>query len=307
MAGNSTRRLTALLSALLLFLAGCTAQQDFRVVRQQDQQDAAVHRGGVPVPAIKTWLCYYDDSQGPEAYSLFDLVVLDGHHHPPLVRASGSSPLFLGYLSVGEVEASGPLWSAASGQPYLVKRNEFWDSWIVDVRDPAWQQLVFENADSILSQGFDGLFLDTFDSSLGLLEGDKGQAYQGTTEALRHILSTLRNKHPAKLLAVNRGLPALPSLAPLIDFVVIEDLFSYYADAEQGYVKVDAQTRDILLGQAAEGVRINPDLTVLTLDYADSDQIDLAREAIDFSRARGFIPYVSTIALDQVFFHTLHY
>ena len=300
-------RLLAVPLSLMLFLVGCKAQPDFRVALQQEQEEASVPRSGVPVPPIKTWLCYYDDRQGPEEYSRFDLVVLDGHHHPPLVRTSGDHPLFLGYLSVGEVDVTGPLWSAARGQPFIVQYDEFWDSWIVDVRDPAWQQLVYEDADAILSQGFDGLFLDTIDSSLSLLEGDEKLTYQGTVEALQHILNSLRTKHPGKYIAINRGLDALPSLAPLIDIVVIEDLYSYYPDDEQGYIKVDRQARDLLLSQAEEGVRINPNLTILTLDYADSDQVDLAREAIDFSRAKGFIPYVSTIELDQIFNHTLHY
>lgn len=263
-------------------------------------------REGGHLPLIKTWLCYYGDRHDAKTYARFDLVVLDGYQHPPLLKVSGKRPLFLGYLSVGEVGVGSPLWSVASDQPYLVKQNKFWNSWVVDVRDSSWQQVVFENADRILSQGFDGLFLDTMDSSLSLLQGDGARTYQGTTEALQHMVDSLRAKHPAKYIAVNRGLPSLPSLAPAIDLVLIEGLYSSFAGAEQGYVKVDQQTRDILLAQVEEGVNVNPSLTVLTLDYADSTQVDLAQEAIAFSRSKGFIPYVSTLELDQIFLHTLN-
>lgn len=295
---NRTLLTLFLACACVLSLTGCSKAQDL------EQEAVSAPRSGLP--SIKTWLCYYGDRHDPETYSRFDLVVLDGSQHPSQLRMPGKRPVFLGYLSVGEVGAGSPMWSVAKAQPYLVKHNEFWDSWLVDVRNPAWQRLLFENADRILSQGFDGLFLDTIDSSLSLLDGDGGKTYQGTNEALRHILESLRAMHPGKYIAVNRGLPVLPFLAPVIDLVLIEGLYSSFAGAEKGYARVDGQTRDLLLRQVAEGVRINPSLTVLTLDYADSTQVELAKEAIAFSRSRGFSPYVSTLALDQIFLHTLN-
>jgi len=61
----------------------------------------------------------------------------------------------------------------------------------------------------------------------------------------------------------------------------------------------------MLLHYAEEGLKVNPNLGILTLDYAANDQIDLALEAISYSRKKGFIPYVSTYELDQIFFYTL--
>ena len=54
-----------------------------------------------------------------------------------------------------------------------------------------------------------------------------------------------------------------------------------------------------------KGLALNSSLTVLTMDYAAADQPDLAREAIRFSRAQGYVPYVSTLELDQIFLYTL--
>jgi len=69
---------------------------------------------------------------------------------------------------------------------------------------------------------------------------------------------------------------------------------------------VDEKTRETLLTQVREGLQVNPKLTVLTLDYAGEGDRPLAMEAISFSRKHGFVPYVSTYKLDQIFFYTLH-
>ncbi len=258
-------------------------------------------------PKVRTWLCYYGSVFGSDVYTQFDLVVLDGHKHPPLKHTRNDHPIILGYISIGEVDEKGPLWELARGQPYLVKRNVFWESWIVDVRDPAWQRLLFEVAiPAVLEQGFDGLFLDTPDSSLSLLHGKDREKFEGVEEALEEIVKGIRDRYPKKYIVINRGLPVLPRIAPYLDFVVVEDLYSYYAGHREGYVRVSPETRNVLLKQVNAGLRVNPELTVLTLDYAGNGQIALAKEAIAFSRERGFIPYVSTYELDQVFYYTLN-
>ncbi len=257
---------------------------------------------------IKNWLCYYGNTFGPDMYSRFDLVVLDGTTHPPLPdKDDKHKPIVLGYVNVGEVDTKSPFWSFAKDKPYLVKKDDFWDSWIVDIRDPSWQQFLFEIAiPSVIEQGFDGLFLDTFDSSLSLLEGEDGEKFMGIEDALAKITMRIKAEYPEILVAINRGLPALPYFEEYIDFVVVEDLYSYYEDHDKGYIKVDDTSQKILLEQVSKGLRVNPDLVVLSLDYVSTEQMETAKNAISFSRKKGFIPYVSTYKLDQIFFYTLH-
>ncbi len=257
---------------------------------------------------IKNWLCYYGNTFGPDIYSSFDLVVLDGTNHPPLPdKYDKDKPIILGYVNIGEVDTKSPLWSIAKDKPYLVQKDDFWNSWIVDIRDPSWQQLLFEIAiPSIIEQGFDGLFLDTIDSSLSLLERNDSEKFKGIKDALAEITMRIKAEYPEIFVAVNRGLPALSYISKYIDFVVIEDLYSYYADHDNGYIKVDDTSQKILLELVSEGTRINQDLVVLTLDYVSTEQLETAKNAIRFSRKKGFIPYVSTYKLDQVFLYTLH-
>ncbi len=256
---------------------------------------------------MKNWLCYYGASFGPDIYGKFDMVVLDGHNHPPLPDKKGGKPVVCGYLSLGEVNVNSYLWPLVKGKPFLVKKNEQWDSWIVDVRDAEWRRILFETAlPDIFKQGFDGVFLDTIDSSLSLENGVNSSDFPGTSEALKDIIAGMRNKFPGKFIIVNRGLPLLPDIAANIDFVVVESLFSFYAGHAKGYIYVDHDTRQILLNQVEKGTGFNKKLVVLTLDYAGEDDFKLAKEAIEFSRKRGFIPYVSTYLLDQIFLHTLN-
>ncbi len=276
------------------------AEGRFKALFGKDKPSAADDTG------IKTWLCYYGAVFGYDVYSKFDLVVLDAHRHPALKHNHKGRPVLLAYLSVGEVNTKSALWPDAKEKSFLVKRNDFWDSWLVDIRDPAWQSLLFDKAiPPIFEKKFDGLFLDTFDSSLSLQRGEGKEAYQGTAEALVHIVKKMKESNPLKLIAVNRGLPVLPAIAAHIDFVIIEDLYSYYAGADKGYITVDLNTRKILLEETQKGLEINPQLIVLTLDYAAADQYHLAEKAISLSRKKGFIPYVSTYKLDQVFYFTL--
>ncbi len=248
----------------------------------------------------RTWLCYYGDAFEFKHYSPFDLVVFDGHRHPPLKHKSNGYPKYLGYLSLGETHGKGPLWSHTKGKPYLVKKNEDWNSWLVDVRDPAWHSLLFEKAiPQIFDSGFDGLFIDTIDSSLSLQS-------PGIEDALLKIIKRIRDTYPGKLIAVNRGLPLLPRIAHYIDFVVVEDLYSYFSFEEKDYIKVTNETRNILLDQVAAGLKANKNLIVLTLDYAGLKQPKVVEEAIRFSKKRGFIPYVSTYQLDEIFNYTLN-
>jgi len=255
---------------------------------------------------IKNWLCYYGNRYGPDIYSRFDLVVFDGTYHPPLEKKKNGKPIYLGYVSIGEVDKNGPLWYLAKDQPFLLHTNQFWNSRLVDVRDMQWQEILFETAiPAVLNRGFDGLFLDTFDSALSLLYGKDAGKYEDVPKALSDITRKIREKYPDKFIAVNRGLPLLPLIAGQIDFIVAEDLFSFYSDEKMAYVPVDAQTRKILIQQLETGLRVNPKLTVLSLDYAEAHQMKLIKDAIHFSKKRDFIPYVSTVQLDDIFFHAL--
>ncbi len=255
---------------------------------------------------LKTWLCYYGLDAAPEDYASFDLVIFDSTFHPPLVRREGGGPVLLGYLSVAEVLEEGPFWSRVEGRDILIRKKDFWNSWVLDVRDSAWQNtLVREAVPEILEQGFDGVFLDTLDSALGLELWSGETGYRGTAEALVRLIQAIRRTVPDALIAVNRGLPVLADTAQWVDALVLEGLSLVYEGPGAGYVPVDPDHQSRLLSQLETGLEDRPELPVLTLDYAPEDRPDLAKRAIAFAREKGFVPYVSTFKLDRIHRHTL--
>jgi len=254
---------------------------------------------------INTWVCYYGNTLGPERYAPFDMAVLDGLNPPPLIRSDGK-PMYLGYVSIGEVHGSGPYWELARGRRFLAGENKAWNSWIVDIRDPQWQSILLnEILPAVAAKGFDGFFLDTIDSALHLAEGKEGEKFAGVEQAAVALIGKMRKRYPDKRIAVNRGLRILPVLARNIDFVIIENLYSYYDGKDEIHRRVDTETQRILLQQVRAGLAIKPALTVLTIDYASPRDKALADEAIAFSREKGFIPYVGNHLLDAIYEFTL--
>lgn len=61
--------------------------------------------------------------------------------------------------------------------------------------------------------------------------------------------------------------------------------------------------RSFLIAKANSALKANPELVVLTLDYVPAGEKLEIVKAYDFSRNLGFIPYVSTPALNEVFIH----
>ena len=254
---------------------------------------------------IRNWVCYYGTQEKPEAYNRFDLVVLDGFTSPVPAHTADGKPLLLGYVSVGEVAESAPYWDTVRNKSFLVKKNDTWQSWIVDLRDRQWQTLLLERLmPAVAARGFDGFFLDTLDSVLFLAHGRQGADFAGMDEAAIAFVKKLRKQYPEKLIAVNRGLPILAKIAPYIDYIVIENLYSQ-CHKEKGCHRVDEATQNVLLEQVSSGLRGTSGVTVLTVDYASTSQEALAREAITYSRKKGFVPYVGSYLLDEIFFYTL--
>ncbi len=255
---------------------------------------------------FNTWLCNYGTSFGPAEYGRFDLVVLDGLRHPPLVRREPGKPVLLGYVTVGESDPSSPTWMLAQNQGFVAGTNDNWGSLVIDMRSAKWQAILLDLViPKVLAQGFDGILLDTIDSALALAEGKDAAKYYGMRESILEFLRTVRTRYPNIHICMNRGLELLPEAAPFINSLLIEDLSYEYDFDKKEYRAVKQQVRQALVAAARKGLAANPALTVLTLDYATPDQKERIKAAISYSRSKGFVPYVSTLALDKVYYHTL--
>ncbi|WP_432736740.1 endo alpha-1,4 polygalactosaminidase [Maridesulfovibrio sp. FT414] len=251
---------------------------------------------------ISSWACYYGSDDRTSELLGFDLcVVAESGQDPVPLRRQGKKVLV--YVSLGELHGNSPYLEQARSQELLSRYNENWDSWVVDVRRPEWRELVLTRLiPDALARGYDGLFFDTLDSPIDMQRCDP-DAYKGTERACVELVRDIHRKFPGMLLCQNRGFEIIRRTAPYLDYLLIEGLsFSMDLDSDSA-VPVSGSDRDFLLTKTDEARKANRKLVVLSLDYAPAADSKAVSAACEFSRKQGFVPYVSTPALDEVFIH----
>ncbi len=252
--------------------------------------------------AVESWACYYGSEDRTDDLSGFDLLVsAPGGQDPAPLRAKGVKVLV--YVSLGEVAANGPYFEEAKHLDLLVRYNENWDSWVVDVRRPEWAELLFSRIiPDALSAGYDGLFFDTLDSPIDMQRRDP-DTYKGTERACVDLVRGIKIKFPKLLLCQNRGFEIVRRTAPYLNYLLIEGLSSSMDLSTSVRRDVSDEERNFLISKAKAALKVNSKLVVLTLDYVPAGEKQEILKAYDFSRKMGFIPYVSTPALNEVFIH----
>jgi polysaccharide biosynthesis protein PelA len=284
-----TRRLLA--AALVLGLGGASAPAASSIR---------------PLAGVRTWAVYY--AAAPEAaadLARFDVVVLDPHAHPPLPLVKRHGSLLLTYVSLGEVNTNHPEYAAIAGEPWVLSPNPSWpDARGLDVRAPGYERWLLDRVvPGALAGPVNGLFLDTADTALDLEQADP-RRFKGAARALERVLAEMKRRHPRALLMINGGLPIAERLPTVLDAVALESIWTDYDFKAKAYrvrPAEEAESRALLLNRV-----VVLGLPVFTLEYtAAARGAPWPAELIQRSRARGFIPYVSTIGLDQVSTHTL--
>ena len=259
-----------------------------------------------PLAGVRTWVVYY--AAAPEAsadLARFDVVVLDPHGHPPfpLVKRHGS--LVLTYVSLGEVNTSHPAYAAIAGEPWVLSPNPSWpDARRLDVRAPAYERWLLDRVvPAALAGPVNGLFLDTADTALDLERTDP-RRFEGAARALERVLVEMKRRNPRALLMINGGLPLVERLATVLDAVAVESIWTDYDFVAKAYLVRSDDEAELRAGLLTRVLGLG--LPVFTLEYTAAERdAPWPAELIRRSRARGFIPYVSTIELDQVSTHTL--
>lgn len=265
---------------LLLFLLGCLA---------------------LPAATAADWVVYYDDAEPAESFFDYDLIVFDSKYHPPIRPLSERGKTVLGYLSVGEVESHRPWFQEVREQGLLIEENPNWPgSHFVDVRDPRWRARVVEELiPQLVDQGFDGVFLDTLDNPL-YLEAREPERFAGMTTAAIDLVRTIRRHYPYLEIMVNRAYELLPQVAPDIDRVLGESVYTDYDFDTETYRRVDTELYREQVERLQDLKSKNPDLAIHTLDYWDPDDPEGIARIYAKQRANGFRPYVATLALDRL-------
>jgi len=141
--------------------------------------------------------------------------------------------------------------------------------------DPAWPERVRSRAESALSSGFAGLFLDRLDVG------------PRPPEDVLGLVAALRRECGSRYLMASGGFALLPRLAELVDGVLFESfttrcLGSGYAPWPLDVLDEHARVAERLLGY---------DVNLHALDYAEDDA--LATYAVDRARQFGMTCFVT--------------
>jgi uncharacterized protein (TIGR01370 family) len=230
------------------------------------------------------WACYYADSAPLSTLTKFDLLVFDSDSHPAIAPLKERGKTVVGYLSIGEVNATRSYYTEARAQNLVLAENKNWkNSFFVDVRNPQWSRRVLEDLiPKILFRGFDGVFLDTVDNA-PYLEATEPQRYRGMADAMVTLIKAIRQNYPNIKIVVNRGFDILPKIEGDIDMVLGESI-------------VESQVAAL-----KELKKRQPSVTILTLDYVDPKDRNAVIQAYRRQRANGFNPYVSTRELNMIY------
>jgi len=163
---------------------------------------------------INRFVVYYGRGKA-EDLARFNLAVVEPSAQTPasLKTLHEAKTLVLAYISVVEVYPDScefmalkkeDFLQAGGGKPLV---NTVYGNWMADLRSERWRGLLRRKAGSLLSSGYDGLFLDTIGNAEhpALLPADR----DGLIMAAVSLVKELREEHADRVLVQNNGLERL--------------------------------------------------------------------------------------------------
>ena len=256
---------------------------------------------------VTSFVCHY--GMFTETIGKFDVAILESANITPQqlewLREQGT--FTIGYISVGEdttlrtLDGQGPGGYASffiddgTGQP---RRNHNWNSYFVDAGNGLWQQQVIERARDLLNMGFDGIFLDTIDTA---------DIFPETREGMARLIRRLRENFPDAKIVANRGMFMMEDFAPYISGMMFEAFSGGFNFALQEYTVHTGGDLEWTVAQAnaINAIRLEHYFPVFALDYAHPNDLETIQKFYNRAWEFDFIPSVSVIRLDQVFWRDI--
>jgi hypothetical protein len=253
---------------------------------------ASVASAGAPGIAF-----HYGANPPVEELSHFEQVVVEPRHMSleKLAVLRGASVVHA-YLSIGEMSREHPA-HARLQESWIIGRNEAWDSSVLDPLQEGVRELLLSQAEALWADGYQGLFLDTLDSPLGVAA--PASVRQARIQALVELLQDMHRRLPGVKLLLNRGFELFPEVAPLAHGLVAESLFAQWNAKARRYEPVPEEDRAWLV-EKLDGLRRRHGLPVTVVDYVPPAERERARAVARDIHALGFTPYVTNSRLDML-------
>jgi len=249
----------------------------------------------------------------------FELIIIDysvdgtdaGKFTPAeIAQVKSSGKKVISYLSIGEAEDYRYYWQSSwitSPPSWLGPENPDWaGNYKVKFWDPAWQNIIFSYTDSIINQGFDGIYLDIVDAYYYWMVENPQQPYADTL--MMQFVKNLRDHVNAE--TGNSNFIIIPQNAEdiinstnvsaskktayfnAVNAVGVEDVFCFGNIDEDNPFNPDSYR----LSQLQEWLANNK--KVFSIEYLT--QVPLINQYVTAAHADNFVPYVCMRALDQL-------
>ncbi len=228
-----------------------------------------------------------------------------------------SGKVVLAYISIGEAEDYRYYWDEAwdkdgdghpdSGAPsWLDSENPQWKgNYKVRFWHHEWQEIIFSYIDTILAQGFDGIYCDIIDAYYYWSE-EKGEEPQADSLMIQFILNIrehISQKKGEEFFIIPQNGEFIieeddvssnlrKSYLNTIQGIGVEDLFFQGNKEEDNPWNPDEERIDILKSYIDNTIR------VFSVEYlTDQNKID---HYVSEARSHNFVPYVTTRDLDRL-------
>ena len=247
-------------------------------------------------PKPERWVVYYGNTEPPEAFMDYDVVLFDRRYHPPIgPLLEDKERILLAYVSAGEVHGfRHDEIAQLKKEGALLKANKDWGSHIVDLTSDSWRRIVMREVADALNQGFHGVMLDTIDTPLQASAERSPEAARANHEAAVQLIHDIRAAYPDIKIMLNRGFPLLPEVSKQLDFILAESILSE-TNVSTGHSQLFPHMTYREMTTMLRNARLRSHtLKIYTLDYWKTDDEAGIRQLYAIHREQGFVPYVTT-------------
>lgn len=257
------------------------------------------------------WAPYYSELT-PNPVTLlngWDVLVVDNDAHPDVKNITNGhrGTTKLAYISIGEIadyradfndfKAAGIFIGSKKGAPHV---------YVTDVRNPAFYPIIQKEIIKAQAQGFDGIMLDTLDTTIALGRSDEigyaldgvTQPYPGMQDIAIALIKRIRIDFPHMKIMVNRAFDIIPSLADTINMVIAEGtIVDTLPDGTYRFHTDDTKA----IYDGIWDMLKQTGLPIYTVDYWDMKDTEGVRKVYAAQRAKGGCPYVADITLQILY------
>jgi hypothetical protein len=184
----------------------------------------------------------------------------------------------------------------------LPDQNPTWKSYYVDAGDPVWQDWIIKKQmrEVLEEKGCQGIFMDTMDSA---------EIFPSIREGMIQLVRRMQQAHPTAFLVANRGFVILEQAAPYISGLMYEafSMADYDWQKKEYFPQTPFQRTETAFNavKLINRIREKYYFQVFALDYAKPTDLIKIQEYYNRAWSYDFLPYVSTIELNQVFIHKI--